>query len=101
MGKVQKTFGYGSPGAVPRSADDIIIAVRNASDSDIPFGMPVFLTDNGAVPFDIDTPQGFETFLGFTVRVADKTPDSYPRGQFGDVPAVTEYRALLRQVFGT
>ena len=82
MGKVQNVFGYGSPGAITRSVDDIVISVRNASDGDIPFGTPVFMTEHGAVPFDIANPQNFETFLGFTVRVADKTPDAYPSGQF-------------------
>lgn len=81
MGKVQKAFGYGTPGAVTRSVDEIVIAVRNASDRDIEFGAPVFLTENGAVPFSVDSPQEFADFLGFAVRVADKTPDSYPQGQ--------------------
>ena len=87
MGKVLEAFGIGSPGAVSRSADEIVIAVRNASDTDIPFGAPVFMTAGGAVPFSIDSPQDFAAFLGFAVRVADKTPDTYPSGQFGDPPA--------------
>jgi hypothetical protein len=82
MGKVQNAFGYGSAGAIARSVDDIVIAIRNASDSDIEFGAPVFMTENGAVPFNTTTPQDFTTFLGFAVRVADKTPESYPSGQF-------------------
>ena len=49
MGKVQRYFGYGAAGTVTRSIDDVIISVRNASDSDIAFGAPVFLTDYGAV----------------------------------------------------
>ena len=81
MGKVQYTFGYGVPGAVTRSVDNIVIAVKNASNKDIGFGDPVFMTDNGAVPFDIADPQEFTAFLGFAVRVADKTPDAYPQGQ--------------------
>lgn len=86
MGKVQSAFGYGSPGAVTRSADTIIISVRNASDEEIPFGAPVFMNDNGAEPFSTVTPQEFQTFLGFAVNVKDKTPDVYPRGQFNDPP---------------
>ena len=86
MGKVQDVFGNGSPGAVSRSVDDIVISVRNASGADIPFGAPVFLTESGAMPFNTASPQDFSTFLGFTVRVADKTPDTYPRGQFGEQP---------------
>ncbi len=86
MGKVQKIFGNGSPGAVTRSVDEIVISVRNASEADIPFGAPVFLSDGGAVPFSLTAPQDFTTFLGFAVRVADKTPDVYPAGQFNDPP---------------
>ena len=86
MGKVQEHFSNGSPGAISRSVDDIVISVRNASDGDIPFGEPVFLGGLGAVPFDVSDPQAFETFLGFTVRIPDKTPDTYPRGQFNDPP---------------
>ena len=86
MGKVQSHFTPGGPGTVTRSVDDIIISVRNASGGDIPFGAPVFLGVNGAVPFDMEEPQDFTTFLGFAVRVADKTPDTYPAGQFNDPP---------------
>ena len=42
MGKVLNAFGYGYPGAVTRSVDDIVISVRNASETDIPFGAPVW-----------------------------------------------------------
>ena len=84
MGKVQEVFGIGCPGAVSRSVDEIVISLRNASETEIPFGAPVFLAANGAVPFDVSSPQDFTTFLGFAVRVADKTPDTYPSGQSGD-----------------
>jgi len=55
-----------------------VISIRNASDKDIAFGAPVFLGDDGAEPFSTANPQDFTTFLGFAVRVADKTPDTYP-----------------------
>ena len=84
MGKVQNGFGNGAPGAVSRSIDNIIISIKNASGGDIAFGAPVFMTENGAVPFSIDSPQDFTTFLGFAVRVEDKTPDTYPTGQNND-----------------
>ncbi len=86
MGKVQQIFSHGQPGSVSRSIDDIIISIKNASDSDIPFGAPVFLEGygDGAAPFSTENPQDFSTFLGFAVRVADKTPDAYPQGQFND-----------------
>ena len=86
MGKVQNVFGYGSPGTVTRSADNIIISVRNASDGDIPFGAPVFMNDNGAEPYSTVTQQDFSTFLGFAVNVRDKTPETFPQGQFNDPP---------------
>ena len=87
MGKVQKGFGNGSPGAVSRSVDDIVISVKNAGNTDIPFGAPVFLGSGGAVPFNTANPQEFTDFLGFAVRVADKTPETYPRDQSGEPQA--------------
>ena len=98
MGKVQNAFGYGSPGTVTRSADNIIISVRNASDGDIPFGAPVFLTDNGAEPFSVAAPQDFTTFLGFAVNVKDKTPDTYPRDQDNDPPRSAWHAGDLMEV---
>ena len=86
MGKVQDVFYNGRPGAISRSVDDIVISVKNASEAAIPFGAPVFLTENGAVPFDISDPQAFTSFLGFAVRVPDKTPETYPQGQYNDPP---------------
>ena len=87
MGKVQETFGIGSPGAVSRSVDEVVISVKNASEAEIPFGAPVFLSGSGAAPFSVSAPQDFSSFLGFAVRVADKTPDVYPSGQFRENPA--------------
>lgn len=84
MGKVQNAFLNGSPGAVSRSVDDIVISLKNVAEVDIPFGAPVFLGSGGAVPFSTSSPQDFSAFLGFAVRVADKTPDTYPAGQFND-----------------
>ena len=83
MGKVIERFSNGVAGAISRSVDDIVISVKNAGETDIPFGVPVFLTSGGAVAFNPADPQDFDTFLGFTVRIADKTPDSYPQDQAG------------------
>ena len=83
MGKVLNSFGNGVAGAVSRSVDDIIISVKNAGEMEIPFGAPVFLASGGAVPFNTASPQDFDAFLGFAVRVADKTPDVYPQDQAG------------------
>lgn len=86
MGRVQQYFTNGVPGAVTRAVDEIIISVRNASEEDIPFGAPVFLDGDGAVPFSLSSPQEFSAFLGFAVRVADKTPDEYPWGSGAQNP---------------
>lgn len=93
MGKVLETFGNGSPGAVSRSADEIVISVRNVSDTDIEFGKPVFLASEGGVPFNTSEPQDAAAFLGFAVRVADKTPETYPSGQFYDGPQAGVWKA--------
>ena len=78
MGKVQQTFLNGCPGAVSRSVDDIIISVKNAGETDIPFGAPVFLYagENAVKPFDASASTS-ANFVGFTVRVPDKTPETY------------------------
>lgn len=89
MGKVLEQFSSGFPGAISRSVDEIVISVKNAGGTDIPFGAPVFMTNNGAVPFNTSSPQDFSTFLGFAVRVESKTPDVYPSGQFSN-PANTQ-----------
>ena len=81
MGKVLKEYYNGCPGAVSRSVDEVVISVKNAGGTDVPFGAPVFLTSAGAVPFNPESPQDFGSFLGFAVRVADMTPDAYPSGQ--------------------
>ena len=65
MGKVLNSFGNGSPGTISRSVDDIVISVRNSTAS----------------------PQEYDSFLGFAVRIADKTPDTYPQDQSGALQA--------------
>jgi len=78
MGKVLRKFINGYPGAVSRSADNIIISVRNAAGTEIPFGAPVFLVSgqNACRLFEADVTEP-EMFLGIAVRAADKTPDVY------------------------
>ena len=78
MGKVLRTFANGYPGAVSRSNDNVIISMKNGSGADIPFGAPVFLVagDNSCRGFAADSATA-ETFLGFAVRAADKTPETY------------------------
>ncbi len=78
MGKVLKTFKNGFPGAVSRSADDIIISMRNASGANIAFGAPVFLAsgENACRGFDSAT-SASAAFIGIAVRIPDKTPETY------------------------
>ena len=78
MGKVLNHFKNGFPGAVSRSADDIILSLRNASGSPIPFGTPVFFApgENACKLFDQSTSTS-ANFIGIAVRIADKTPDTY------------------------
>ena len=78
MGKVLHTFTNGYPGAVSRSIDNIIISLRNASDGPIAFGAPVFLVsgEQACRGFAAESSTAAQ-FLGFAVRAADKTPDTY------------------------
>ena len=85
MGKVLSTFDIGWPGAISRSVDDIVVSLKNGGSAAIPFGAPVFLTADGegVVAYDPNASpaQTFASFVGFAVRVANKTPDTYPAGQ--------------------
>ena len=88
MGKVLSRFSNGFPGAVSRQKDDVIVALKNVGQTAIRFGDPVFL-HNGVNPggvrgFISGTTTGDE-FVGFAVRVPDKTPDTYisDTGEFG------------------
>ena len=86
MGKVLSDFSIiGWPGAISRSVDDIVISMKNAGSTPIPFGAPVFLSSDGegVLAFDnsASPAQTFATFVGFAVRDASKTPDAYPSGQ--------------------
>ena len=93
MGKILSTFKFGWPGAISRSIDDIVVSLKNADSNAIPFGAPVFLTDegDGVVGFVLNGSQTFERFVGFAVRVPDKTPNAYPTGQ--DMETVTGNQA--------
>ena len=78
MGKVLSNFRNGYPGAVSRSIDQIIVSMRNASGGDVAFGAPLFLAggENACTGFDASA-SASEGFVGFAVRAADKTPDTY------------------------
>ena len=87
MGKVLETFSNGFPGTPSRTADEVIITMQNGSEDPIACGEPVFIKSNGSCEaFDRDYPQEFSQFLGFAVRVPDKTPDSAVTGQNQDNP---------------
>ena len=82
MGKVLSTFDIGWPGAISRSVDDIVVSLKNGGTAAIPFGAPVFLTADGegvvAYNPDASPAQTFASFVGFAIRAASKTPDTYP-----------------------
>jgi hypothetical protein len=82
MGKVIGDFTNGWPGAVSRSIDNVIIAMKNGTSGHIPFGVPVFfyLGDVACCKsFDSQNAASFSAdgFLGFTVRSGIKTPEEY------------------------
>ena len=79
MGKVLNAFLRGWPGTVSRSLDTVIISVPNKSGGDIPFGAPVFNKSDatGAELWNTTTNQDMTKFIGFAVRSASKTPDTY------------------------
>ena len=85
MGKVLSNFDIGWPGAISRSVDDIVVSLRNAGSDPIPFGAPVFLVADGegVVAYDPNASPAhtFASFVGFAIRVAGKTPDTYPARQ--------------------
>ena len=88
MGKVLSTFSNGWAGTPSRSADEIIISMQAASGRHIEFGEAVFMAADGrAEPFSTDTPQDFAAFVGFAVRVPDKTPMTVPETPADDSPA--------------
>ena len=82
MGKVISVFQNGYPGTVSRQKDDVIKSFKNSGGADIPFGVPVYLNQTGGGVEQLSNTTVTTNFVGFTVRVADKTPETYPAGQF-------------------
>ncbi len=79
MGKVLSKFNNGCPGTASRSNDEIIVSMKNAGAVPIKPGDPVFLY-NSVTPAGV---RGFisgttteNEFVGFAVRVPDKTPET-------------------------
>lgn len=80
MGKVLSKFTNGWPGAVSRSKDDVIIAMKNVGASSIRPGDPVFLKNTvtpGGVQGFISGTTTENEFVGFAVRVPDKSPELF------------------------
>ena len=76
-GKVLDTFTHGWPGTISRAVDDVVVSFANRHSAAIAWGVPVVRdpAGTGVVPF---TPTSTaEDFVGFTVRSASKTPDTY------------------------
>ena len=76
-GKVLDAFTHGWPGTISRAVDDIVTAFANRHSAPLAFGVPVVrdASGSGVVPF---TPTSTAAdFVGFTVRSASKTPDTY------------------------
>ena len=80
MGKVLSKFNTGWPGTVSRVKDDVIVALKNVGSTAIKPGDPVFM-HNGVTPGGV---RGFingttteDEFVGFAVRVPDKTPETW------------------------
>ena len=82
MGKVLHNFQNGYPGAVSRSADNVIISLRNASGGEVAFGSALFHVsgERACRSFNASTSTP-ESFVGFAVRAADKTPETYGSNQ--------------------
>ena len=62
MGKVLSSFTNGWAGSIARNRDDVVVALDE--------------TKTGVVPFDGNTHTGAD-FVGVTVRLPSKTPDTY------------------------
>ena len=80
MGKVLPRFTNGFPGAVTRENDYVIVALKNVGQTDINFGDPVFLHNTvnpGGVRGFINGTTTEAEFVGFAVRVPDKTPSTH------------------------
>ena len=77
MGKVLSSFTNGFVGAASRSIDNVIISMKNGAGGEIPFGAPVFMVAGENTCDTFDENSADTAFLGFAVRVPDKTPEVY------------------------
>ncbi len=77
MANALASFNLGFPGAVTRSVDDIVIALPNRDLSALDFGVPVVLNDEGTGAKKFTSSSTAADFVGFTLRSASKTPETY------------------------
>ncbi len=77
MGKVLGSFRNGNVGAISRSLDDVVIGLANQDSQSLPFGTAVVLTPDATGAMKFSATSTAADFVGFTVRSASKTPDSY------------------------
>ena len=96
MGQVLKDFYNGWAGTVSRQKDDVIISLKNSGGAVIPYGAPVFMKapDTGVRPFNSATHTA-DDFVGFAVRIPDKTPETYGSAQ-GEWPRYGNVDILVR-----
>ena len=76
MGKVLDSFMHLFPGAVSRTADEIVISLKNAGNGAIYPGTAVFLAADGGVTA-VRPGSTFDEFVGIAVRSGAKTPNDY------------------------
>lgn len=70
-------FPNGYPGAISRSVDDVVVSLKNAGGVSMAFGIPVFKVNGERSCRPYSDGMSADDFIGFTVRVAAKTPDTY------------------------
>ena len=76
MGKVLDSFLHLFPGAVSRTADEIVISLKNAGNGAIYPGTAVFLAADGGVTA-VRPGSTFDEFVGIAVRIPSHTPETY------------------------
>jgi hypothetical protein len=89
MGKVIGVFQNGYPGTVSRQKDDVIKSFKNSGGAEIPFGVPVYLNQTSGGVEQLSNTTVTTNFVGFTVRIPDKTPNTHPTSQFAANPEAT------------
>lgn len=96
MGKVLSNFEPGWPGAVSRSADDIIVPMANRESTEaIAFGAPVVMASDHKGVINWTSTSDEDDFVGVAVRGASKTPDTYG-GNLANYPAKSMVDVITR-----